>query len=629
MNILLTADWFYPSPISGPGNATYWLAKALTRAGHSVTIVATAQDLPASVPRNHWLTQDFGRVIYTTNPHVYLPFRHVWEGFRAMRGVDVVHVNSLFYPGSVVFVMLARLLGKPVVWSPHGELSSVALAFSPRRKRVVLPMFRWLSRGVTCHATSTAEVAQIRQQFGSNTRVSELPNRMELPVRKRHDAALSPAERSPAECSPVSPFLLFLGRLHPVKAIDQLLSALAQSALFRAGPYTLIIAGPDDGSYQTLLEQTKRMNLTDKVNFVGLVTGDAKAQLFADALVTILPSHSENFGVVVIESLAQGTPVIAATGTPWQLLATDGAGHWVTNDPASLRLAIDTYLTMPPSEYQTYRERAYRLAHNRFDTYKGVGDWERLYQSAIDSAGKESQDNNAVVFHDTNAVTFSHKYAASSDFQERFRVWTGLFARYVRPTDTVLDLGCGSGIFSRHLAEKGCTVTGVDASPAMIALCHEQKTRANVGFALASLPLSNPAEYAGQDVVLLSSVLEYLDDMPGMLHQAHELLKPDGLLVVSMPNRQSAYRTLERLAFRLTGKPAYYAHVRHVVTADAFARQLSAFGFDQLDTAYYAGSNPVSQLLTLLLPEQHVNNLFVSVYRKRDHESVELKDING
>jgi len=412
MTILLTADWFYPSPVSGPGNATYWLAKALTRAGHSVTIAATSLDLPASVPLNRWLVQDFGRVIYTTNLHLYLPFRHVWKGFWAMRGVDVVHVNSLFYPGSVVFVVLARLLGKSVVWSPHGELSPVALAFSPRRKRLMLPLFRWLSRTVVFHATSVAEVAQIQQQFGPNIGVFALPNRMELPALQTR-----PAERSPAERSPARSYLLFVGRLHPIKALDRLLNALAQSALFRAGPFTLTIAGPDDGSYQTLLEQTKRLNLTDKVNFVGLVTGNAKAQLFADALVTILPSHSENFGIVVIESLAQGTPVITATGTPWQLLETAGAGHWTANDPASLRQAVETYLTMPPADYRTYRERAYQLAHDRFDTYKGVGEWEQQYRSVIEGV-EESQMHNAVTFPTKNAVTFARKYDSSPDFQE-------------------------------------------------------------------------------------------------------------------------------------------------------------------------------------------------------------------
>lgn len=605
LRILLTADWFYPSPISGPGNAGYWLAKALTRAGHAVTVVATAQDLPPSVPRDRWLTRDFGRVIYTTDLHVYWPVRHLRAGFRAMRRVDVVHVNSLFYPGSVGLVLLARLLGRVVVWSPHGELSPVALAFSPRRKRLVLPVFRWLARRVVFHATSTAEVAQIRQQFGRNGGIYAVANRMELPAQQTRTAR---------------PYLLFVGRLHPIKALDRLLDALAQSDLFRAGPYTLILAGPDQHGYaQTLREQAQRLGLLTKIQFIGTVEGDTKARLFANALVTILPSHSENFGIVVIESLAQGTPVIAATGTPWQRLETEQAGHWTANDPASLRLAIETYLTMTPDLYQAYRNRAYQLAHSHFDTYKGIGEWERLYAAACDRGqGKTrlSSARNAVAFHDGQARTFAERYTRSAAFQERFRVWTDLFARYVRPTDAVLDLGCGSGIFSRHLAEAGCTVTGIDGSAAMISLCNEQKTWPRMRFVTALLPLTNPDNFAPVDVILLSSVLEYVDDLPGMLRQTHNLLKPNGLLFVSMPNRQSLYRALERAMFRLTGKPAYYAHVRHIVTAQGFDRQVADAGFEPVDLVYFAGADAASRLLTWLLPPHRVNTLFVGVYRK-------------
>lgn len=606
LRILLTADWFYPSPVSGPGNAGYWLAKALTRAGHVVTVVATAQDLPASVPRNRWLTRDFGRVIYTTNLHVYWPVRHLWTGFRAMRQVDVVHVNSLFYPGSAGLVLLARLLGRAVVWSPHGELSPVALAFSPRRKRLLLPALRWLARRVVFHATSRAEAAQIQQQFGRNGGIVEVMNRMELPAQQARTAR---------------PYLLFVGRLHPIKALNQLLDALAQSDLFRAGPYTLVLAGPDQHGYaQTLREQVQRLGLSTKVHFIGTVEGNTKTRLFANALVTILPSHSENFGIVVIESLAQGTPVIAATGTPWQQLESEQAGHWTANDPAALRRTIETYLTMTPDLYQTYRKRAYRLAHSQFDTYKGVGEWERLYASAL--AGKRHKSRlatapNAVAFHDEQARAFAERYTTSAAFRDRFRVWTELFAQYVRPTNTVLDLGCGSGIFCRHLTEAGCTVTGVDGSAAMIALCNEQNAWPTVRFVKALLPLTNPASFAPVDVILLSSVLEYMDDLPGMLRQTHTLLNPGGLLFISMPNQQSLYRVLEHTLFRLTGKPAYYAHVQHVVTARDFGREVAKAGFESVDLVYFARADPVSRLLKWLLPPHLVNTLFVGVYQKR------------
>ncbi|MBC8153819.1 MAG: glycosyltransferase [Bacteroidetes bacterium] len=362
MKILLCADWFYPASVGGPANAIYWQAKALTEAGHDVTVVATSQDLPPSVPLNRWLTLACGRVIYTRNPHFYLPLVHSWYAGLSLRRADVVHVNSLFYPSSLVLVVLARLFGKRVIWSPHGELSPYALRYSPRRKKVVLTLIRLVNKPVVFHATCWAEAGHIRDQFGPDVIVVELPIRLELPVA---------ADRT------ARPYLLFIGRLHPIKAIDRLLDALSMSTLFRTGPYTLTIAGPDANGYRlTLIEQIRTLGLTEKVSFIGPVQGE-KEQLYADALVTILPSHSENFGLVVIESLAQGTPVIASTGTPWRQLETERAGSWVANDPGTLRQAIDTYLTMPADIYEQYRTRAAELA--RRDDIHTRGDWERLF----------------------------------------------------------------------------------------------------------------------------------------------------------------------------------------------------------------------------------------------------------
>jgi glycosyltransferase involved in cell wall biosynthesis len=370
MRIMISADWFYPAQMGGPSNSIYWQAKALTRAGHDVTVVATAQDQPESTPINRWVSLDCGRVIYTRNPHFYLPFRHIWYGWKAIRRVAIVHVNSLFYPSSLVFVLLAKLYRKRIIWTPHGELSPIALRFSPRRKRVVLSLIRQVSQGVTFHATSSDEVEQIRQHLGPAVTIQEVTNMMELP--EPIGAVGLPDE--------ARPYLLFIGRLHPIKGIDKLIDALGQSELFRASTYQLLIAGPDTNGYQQrLAEQVQRLCLMDKVAFIGAVQGTRKELLYAQARVTILPSHTENFGNVVMESLAQGTPVIASTGTPWQLLETEQVGGWVENDPETLGRAIDTYLTMPDGCYQGYRKRAQALARQRFDIMANVAQWQELY----------------------------------------------------------------------------------------------------------------------------------------------------------------------------------------------------------------------------------------------------------
>ena len=224
---------------------------------------------------------------------------------------------------------------------------------------------------------------------------------------------------------------------------------------------------------------------------------------------------------------------------------------------------------------------------------------------------------NAIDFHSNIASEFAEKYNSSRAFRERFQVWTDLLDRYVSPTDEVMDLGCGSGIFSPYLADKGCVVTGIDGSAAMIRLCEQRNPLASVRYIVQALPLTDLTAYQPQDVVLMSSLLEYIDDRMEMLKQARHLLKPNGLLLVSIPNRTSLYRQIERMLFRLTGRPAYIAHVRHMTTETSFNRQLEKLGFDTLETIYYAGQDPVSTLLKPFLAGRYVNNLLVGVYRKR------------
>ena len=372
MKILLSADCFYPAQMGGPSNALYWQAKALTQAGHQVTVVATSYCLPASVPTDQWLMQDCGRVFYTKNPHFYAPVKHIWYAYQAIQRVDVVHINSLFYPASFIWVLLSRWIGRPIVWSPHGELSPAALVFRPRLKRLLLWVIKRFGSSVQFHATSAVEATHIRQHFGANVRIAVIHNRMQLP------APVVPIGIGP-------PYLLFVGRLHPIKAIDQLLKALAGSAVFRESNYILLIAGPvaDKGYVQTLKEQIATLQLSQKVSFVGFVQGTQKEALYANARLTILPSHAENFGNVVMESLAQGTPVVASAHTPWQLLETERIGSWVSNEPAPLQKAVEAYLTMLPAEYQGYRERAIKVAQRQFDSLAGAIEWEHFYEQIL------------------------------------------------------------------------------------------------------------------------------------------------------------------------------------------------------------------------------------------------------
>lgn len=222
-------------------------------------------------------------------------------------------------------------------------------------------------------------------------------------------------------------------------------------------------------------------------------------------------------------------------------------------------------------------------------------------------------------FHSTIASDFDALYQSSPVFRERYAVWTKLIDQYIDADNRVLDLGCGSGVFSFYAAAKGCRVTGIDGAENMVALCEER--RQNLGleqlnFLRIEIPFDAGILSEKFDAVISSSVLEYVADIKGAVQNVSDLIQDNGLFIVSMPNRHSVYRFIERWSFRLTGRPAYYRFVRHVVTAEEMDCLLQPFGFKRIDIRYYAAAGGFMRFLKVLFPHRNATNLFVCVYRK-------------
>ena len=99
----------------------------------------------------------------------------------------------------------------------------------------------------------------------------------------------------------------------------------------------------------------------------------------------ILPSHSENFGNVVVEALAQKTPVIASKGTPWEILEQHNAGFWVENSPLGLATAIDRLLDLDETTYQNMCNNALELVSAEFEVNRNIDKWINAYQKVLNN----------------------------------------------------------------------------------------------------------------------------------------------------------------------------------------------------------------------------------------------------
>ena len=103
--------------------------------------------------------------------------------------------------------------------------------------------------------------------------------------------------------------------------------------------WRLVIAGNDDSNHLPVIEaKIRELGLDDSVEIAGPLFGEAKEQAFLDADIFVLPSYSENFGIVVTEALGYQVPVLTTTGCSWRELDTERCGWWVDPTP----MAFDT-----------------------------------------------------------------------------------------------------------------------------------------------------------------------------------------------------------------------------------------------------------------------------------------------
>ena len=214
---------------------------------------------------------------------------------------------------------------------------------------------------------------------------------------------------------------------------------------------------------------------------------------------------------------------------------------------------------------------------------------------------------------------FDEFYDKTESFKERYKIWVDLIKKYSNPTYRALDVGCGTGVFTFPLAELNKEVYGVDGSTEMIDICQtklDSVAMSNLSFGLYDLNDMNAQQLGGAQLIISSSVLEYVDDFHGVLAQLISLLTEKGILLLSMPNRSSLLRRLEPLSYKIFKRPAYTPYVKHKLTPSQLTEILSESGLSVLESYYYSSSR-FSKIMRPIGLKKYSEGLFVVAAQKK------------
>lgn len=301
---------------------------------------------------------------------------------RLVADADVVHLHTPWEPFNPVVARAARDAGKPYLLSVHGMLDDWCMAGKAFKKRLYLKLVgrRLLEHAAGVHFTAEAERDQaIKWAPAANPQV--LPLLMDTsPYATLVDATAAEAA-FPQLAATDEPRLLFLSRVDPKKGVDLLIEAVARLA-DSATPTQALVAGPGDDAYVAQLQRlAQQRGVADRVHFLGMVRGDAKWSLYRAADVFVLPTHQENFGIVLAEAIGSALPTVTTRQVDiWREI--ERCGAVITDDTAEATAdALRVVLSDLPSakrQADTGRDRLLEW----LDPDRLTGEYRAMYRAA-------------------------------------------------------------------------------------------------------------------------------------------------------------------------------------------------------------------------------------------------------
>lgn len=238
-----------------------------------------------------------------------------------LKGFDIVHIHGVWDPRLHNVAKMCRAAKVPYVIAPRGMLEPWSLKQKWLKKRIARWLYqdRDLKKAAALHATAESEAEQFRKLGFKNYSIVS-PNGVNLPEREL-ERRVGVGERR----------ALFVSRMHAKKGVLELVESWGRIKLqgwVCELVYTL--NGDEEKAYEVKVKsRVQELGLSDQFVFTGALDDEKKWKAYGRADLFVLPTYSENFGIVVAEALWAGVPVITTKGTPWSDLVSHNCGWWI------------------------------------------------------------------------------------------------------------------------------------------------------------------------------------------------------------------------------------------------------------------------------------------------------------
>lgn len=265
---------------------------------------------------------------------------------------DIFHGHGLWLMEVHQMASIAQKLNIPYIISPRGMLEPWALNYKKWKKKIAMWLYQSndLKKAACIHATANKEAQHIRN-LGFKNPIAIIPN----PIAIKDKIKKQKLEKKR---------LAYIGRLHKIKNIESFLTAWAK--VNHKQKWELILIGDGEANYVKSLKQLAADLQLQNVLFTGFLTGIEKENIMQTIDIVVLPSFSENFGMVVGEALMNEIPVIASTGTPWEDLNNYKCGWWIKNDVETLAQTLQQAILLSDEERKLMGQRGRLLIKEKY-----------------------------------------------------------------------------------------------------------------------------------------------------------------------------------------------------------------------------------------------------------------------